>query len=94
MQSKAPSKKGSKKQKDDHTDSTADQHRDNDSHHSDSSTSESFGRRVDNEFERHSIRCIRYFIGFLMLAVTASAVVLTYKYLQDQQDEAFDSEVS
>ncbi|CAJ1964614.1 unnamed protein product [Cylindrotheca closterium] len=77
------------------TDSTADHHaKDTDSLHSDSdrSTSESFEKRTESEFERNSIRCIRYFIGFLMIGVTASGVFLSYKYLKDQQDTNFTME--
>lgn len=78
---------------DDLTDST--HHlRDTDSHHSDMSTSDSFGRRVHNEFEEQAIRCFRYFIVSLIVAVTVCAVVFSRKYLKDQQDTNMETEVS
>ena len=98
MKHQSKSKRNARKQghKDDHTDSTLiNSNRDTESHHSEESTTEGFGRRkVNSEFEENAIRCFRYFILVLILAVTASAVVLSYKYLKDQQDISFALEVS
>jgi hypothetical protein len=48
---------------------------------------------MDDEFEKHAISCLRYFVLFLMVAFTIAAGVTTWKFLKREEQNQFINEV-